>query len=159
MQIVIKLKNGGISIISVDEKAATKDFIKHYDREPESQEELAKFEFEKSERIIGAGAVPKNRHESWRIAGDAEIPQDRYFRKAWEDNGTLSVNMPKARDIHMDRIRAKRNEKLKELDIETLKGRDVQTEKQALRDIPQTFDLTKATTPEELKALWPDELK
>ena len=31
------------------------------------------------------------------------------------------------------------------------------TEKQALRDIPQTFDLS-ADTPEELKAKWPSEL-
>ena len=33
---------------------------------------------------------------------------------------------------------------LKELDIETLKGNDVQDRKQTLRDIPKNFDLSKA---------------
>jgi len=33
----------------------------------------------------------------------------------------------------------------------------IATEKQVLRDIPQTFDLT-TDTPEELKNKWPDEL-
>ena len=38
------------------------------------------------------------------------------FRDAWEDTGTaVVVNMPKARVIHMDRIRRKRNEKLQKL--------------------------------------------
>ena len=31
--------------------------------------------------------------------------------------------------------------------------------KQALRDLPQTFDLSSPVTPDELKAAWPDELK
>jgi len=35
----------------------------------------------------------------------------------------------------------------------------IATEKQVLRDIPQTFDLTtKNDSPEELKQKWPDEL-
>lgn len=90
---------------------------------------------------------------------EADIPDDRYFRNAWKQNGKKAlVDMDKAKEIHMDKIRAARNEKLKELDIETMKGIDVQDEKQVLRDLPDSFDLT-ATTPEELKALWPDELK
>lgn len=39
-----------------------------------------------------------------------------------------------------------------------MKGRDVTTEKQKLRDLPQTLDLTVAQTPEDLKALWPADL-
>jgi hypothetical protein len=58
----------------------------------------------------------------------------------------------------MDNIRSKRDEKLKELDIEQLKGVDVSAQKQVLRDIPQTFDLTGAATPDELKTLWPPEV-
>lgn len=82
------------------------------------------------------------------------------FRDAWcAKDKKQSINMEKARNIQMDKIRALRNKKLKELDIETMKGKDVQAEKQKLRDIPQTFDLSVATTPEELKTLWPDELK
>lgn len=90
----------------------------------------------------------------------SELPKDRTFRNAWEVSGEkVNINMDKARNIHMDNIRIAREKKLKELDIETMKGNDVQAQKQKLRDIPQTFDLTIATTPEELKALWPDELK
>lgn len=96
----------------------------------------------------------------YEIIDVSELPQDRTFRNAWEKSGKqISINMDKARNIQMDKIRALRDKKLKELDIETMKGNDVQAQKQVLRDIPQTFDLSVAKTPEELKALWPDELK
>lgn len=85
-----------------------------------------------------------------------DIPSDRTFRNAWTHE--LLVDMPKAREIHMNRIRAVRDAKIEELDIETLKGKDVQAQKQVLRDIPQKFDLSKANTPNELKVLWPVEL-
>lgn len=88
-----------------------------------------------------------------------QIPTDRTYRDAWEaKSGKVSVDMVRARNIHMGRIRVKRDERLKELDVETMKGNDVQAEKQKLRDLPQTFDLSAASTPEELKALWPSEL-
>lgn len=92
---------------------------------------------------------------------DSDLPDDRYFRDAWEpgDTSKIKINMVKARFIHMDRIRSARDGALKSLDVDTLMGADVQAEKQVLRDIPQTFDLTKAETPEELKALWPAELE
>lgn len=89
----------------------------------------------------------------------ADIPNDRYFRNAWKQNGNkINIDMPLAREIHMNAIRIARDLKLKELDIETMKGREVQTEKQILRDLPVNTDLTTATTPEELKAIWPKEL-
>lgn len=95
----------------------------------------------------------------YRITTIDKVPTDRTFRNAWtdeNDTSTVDVNMDKAREIHMDNIRAVRDEKLKELDIEALHGADVQEEKQALRDIPATLDLTTAETPEELKAIWPE---
>lgn len=86
---------------------------------------------------------------------EKQIP-DMYFRDAFKINGKkLDIDMDKARGLHMDKIRKKRNKKLAELDIETLKGVDVQAEKQALRDIPETFDLSKAKTPAALKKLMP----
>ena len=48
---------------------------------------------------------------------------------------------------------------MKELDIETMKGNNVQAQKQALRDLPSIFDLSGANTPDELKILIPTELK
>lgn len=87
------------------------------------------------------------------------IPSDRTFRDAWcKAGGGIGVSMNKARQVHMGRIREVRDRELAKLDVEQLKGRDVQAQKQKLRDIPQTFDLTTAATPDELKALWPTEL-
>ena len=108
-----------------------------------------------------------------RIIEDTDLPShistDRYFRDACEDTGAIiEVNMPKARIIHMDRIRQVRDKKLADLDVpftravesgDTLEQARIATEKQVLRDIPQTFDLTVDTTPETLKAAWPVELK
>jgi len=80
----------------------------------------------------------------------------------------ISVNMTKARAIHMDRIRAVRNAELAKLDIPWMKAVEagdtssqatIATEKQTLRDIPATFDITTGVdTPEKLKAKWPSEL-
>jgi len=78
----------------------------------------------------------------------------------------INVNMPKARAIHLDAIRVVRNAELVKKDITFMRAVEagdasvqstIATEKQVLRDIPQTFDLT-TDTPEQLKALWPAEL-
>jgi hypothetical protein len=106
---------------------------------------------------IAAKDVPEGVQHA--VVDSASLPQDRYFRKAWRFDGAgVAVDMPQARTVHMDNIRSKRDEKLKELDIEQLKGVDVSAQKQVLRDIPQTFDLTGAATPDELKTLWPPEV-
>ena len=86
-------------------------------------------------------------------------PTHAYFKAArvW-DGDKVSIDIPLARVAHMGRIRAMRDEKLKELDIETLKGVDVQAQKQVLRDLPRTFDLSGATTADELKLLIPAEV-
>ena len=87
----------------------------------------------------------------------------RVFRSAWKvEAGVVDVDMPKARGIQMDKIREVRNKELAKKDIEFMKALEaddgsstaIATEKQALRDIPQTFDLT-TDTPEELKEKWP----
>jgi hypothetical protein len=70
----------------------------------------------------------------------------------------ININMDKAKELWMDAIRGVRNSELEKLDVETMKGVDVQTQKQTLRDIPQIFDLSSATNPGELKLLWPSTL-
>lgn len=79
---------------------------------------------------------------------------------------TVTVNMSKARGIHLAEIRRVRNSELAALDITFMRAieagdTEAQTEiakvKQLLRDIPQTFDLT-ARTPGQLKEKWPLEL-
>ena len=75
------------------------------------------------------------------------------------------INMPKARGIQMDKIREVRNKELVKKDIEFMKALEaddgsstaIAVEKQTLRDIPQTFDLT-TDIPEELKEKWPEGL-
>ena len=83
-----------------------------------------------------------------------------YFRDAWVDvDGKIQVDRQKAEEVQMNYIRAARDKKLAELDIKTMQGIDVQAEKQILRDIPQTFNLSDAVSLEDLKNKYPDILK
>ena len=89
---------------------------------------------------------------------------------AWEmdTDGTPKVNMEKARVVHMDNIRVIRNAELVKKDLPSLRAIEagdtdaqatIATEKQVLRDLPTTFDITTdVDTPEKLKAKWPAEL-
>jgi len=89
---------------------------------------------------------------------------------AWEmdTEGLPNVNMPKARGVQMDFIRMDRNTKLVVLDGlqnramgrgDNVERDRLEAQKQILRDIPQTFDLTtRNDTPMELRAMWPAEL-
>ena len=80
----------------------------------------------------------------------------------------IDVNMTKARAIHLEEIRRVRNEELAAKDIPWMKAVEagdtdaqatIATEKQTLRDLPATFDITTdVDTPEKLKAKWPSEL-
>lgn len=75
--------------------------------------------------------------------------------------------MPKARVIHMDKIREACDKELPKLneqhaqaddDGDAVKKADIAAKRRALRAVPTTFDLSTATTPEELHAMWPAEL-
>ena len=80
----------------------------------------------------------------------------------------IKVNMDKARVIQMDEIRKVRNTELAAKDItfmraveagDTAAQSTIKTEKQVLRDLPATFDITTdVDTPEKLKVKWPTEL-
>ena len=80
----------------------------------------------------------------------------------------VNVNMTKARVIHLAEIRRVRNEELAAKDITFMRAVEagdtdaqatIGTEKQVLRDIPATFNITTGvTTPAQLKARWPAEL-
>lgn len=100
-----------------------------------------------------------------RFINDENIPADRTFRDAWRDTGTMvDVDMSRARMIHMNRIRVARDNELKKLDVEwiaraarddTTGAAKTETKRQALREIPQTLDLSIAPDPVTLKVLWP----
>jgi methyl coenzyme M reductase beta subunit len=80
----------------------------------------------------------------------------------------VNVNMTKARAIHLEEIRKVRNAELVKEDVTFMRAVEdddtdaqatIKAEKQTLRDIPATFDLTTdVDTPEKLKAKWPTEL-
>lgn len=96
------------------------------------------------------------------IVDDATLP-DRGFIRAWSlSNGVVGVDMPKARDVHRNRMRAIRARKFAKLDIEFQRaletGADtsaIVAEKQALRDVTSDPAIEAATNLEELKAVWP----
>ena len=80
----------------------------------------------------------------------------------------VNVDMTKARAIHLAEIRKVRDAELVKKDVPFMRAveagdTDAQTaigaEKQVLRDIPATFDITTdVDTPEKLKAKWRTEL-
>jgi len=104
------------------------------------------------------GGIPANGIE--RTANDHAN-----FFDAWEWNDGCKVNMPKARVIHMDRIRTVRDAELLKLDVVYLKALEtgdtaeqsrIAALKQELRDIPATFNLSTAKTPATLHSRWPE---
>jgi len=76
----------------------------------------------------------------------------------------ITVDMPKARDIWRNKIRAQRDEKLKQLDVDYMRAVEnddteeqatIATKKQQMRDAPADPRIDSATTPEQLKAVVP----
>jgi hypothetical protein len=113
--------------------------------------------------------------DNYHIVDEADLPggavtednDEAEFFDAWEWDGAAKVNMPKARLIHMDRIRAARNAELAAKDITFMRAVEsgdtsaqatIVTEKQVLRDLPATFSLSGKNTSSTLHAAWPTEL-
>ncbi len=104
----------------------------------------------------------------YRIIDASEVPQDRTFRAAWKHRtGKIEVDMPRARQVHLDRIRVARAPILDQLDRDWMKATGqgkkadadaVETKRQKLRDLTTAVDVEAAQTPEGLKAIWPSEL-
>ena len=73
----------------------------------------------------------------------------------------FGIDMAKAKEIHKTNIRAAREEKFKELDIEFQKAletgastTDIVAKKQALRDAPADSGIASASDTDALKAQW-----
>ena len=125
------------------------------------------------ELLIAGGSLAAD--TAYHIIEDTEFPADHTcgitceFRNAFEWDGSKAVvNMTKARVMHMNAIRKVRNTELAAKDITFMRAVEagdasaqstIGTEKQVLRDLPATFDITTdVDTPEKLKAKWPTEL-
>lgn len=102
---------------------------------------------------------------SWRFVPNDYVDEttDKTFRNAWKDipgRGKPDVDMPKARELHREKLRDKRANILEALDADYMKAdeandqakkREIATRRQALRDITQHPEIDAATTPEALK--------
>lgn len=107
--------------------------------------------------------------QTWRRITPGEIPAARTFRDAWEDGGTeIRHNMPKAREIHRQRLRVARAPLLTELDVAYQRADEkadkdekarVVALKQELRDLPEHPGIEAAQTTDELKQVWHEALK
>ena len=99
----------------------------------------------------------------------ADCPTDRVFRNAWKDGGSkIEIDMQKAREIKRDDLRQLRAPLLADLDVAYMRADEVgdaiekqriAAKKQALRDVTADPMIDAATTPEQLKAVWPEFLK
>jgi len=99
------------------------------------------------------------------LPGGSISEDNDYFFDAWEwVDGAVVEARAKCETIHMGRIRVARDKELVALDVPYMRALEVgdvdeQTRiaglKQALRDIPQTFDLSGYTSVADLKAAWP----
>ena len=94
---------------------------------------------------------------SVREVDESDIPTDRTFRNAWEDNDGIKVNVPKAKDITKNRLRAERKPLLEAQDILFQRALEIGAstaeivkEKQRLRDITKQVDALASL--DELKA-------
>lgn len=138
---------------------------------------LEKFAREIHSRDAIAGGITHHIPLACREIDSSELPAEQVnretgqpaFRAAWTDvGGAIVIDMPKARIIHMDRIKdALKRQIDKESDLLLIAEDEndgpaiaaTRTRRKALRTIPQTFDLSSATTPEELNTLWPSEIE
>ena len=114
----------------------------------------------------GGGKAPV----SWRFVPSDFATEDRGFRDAWKDDRGLKVgvDMPKAREIHKERLRVKRLPLMDALDVaysradeqgDQSKKREIAAKKQALRDVTADPAIEAAQTPEELKNVIPEALR
>jgi hypothetical protein len=106
---------------------------------------------------------------SHREMPDEAIPTDRTFRAAWTDTTpepVIDIDLAKAGEIHLSKIRLRRNALLdasdKHLSRSVESGNEesaasIREYKQYLRDIPQTIQpqLEVARSIEDIIAIWP----
>lgn len=110
-------------------------------------------------------AIPSDATSVIDLPDDWTPPDDRTFRDAWAFDGkAVKVDMPKARNIHRDRLRAARRPKLEALDTEYQRADEagdakakaaIAERKQELRDVTADPAIEAAQTPAELAAVRP----
>jgi hypothetical protein len=117
------------------------------------------------EAIVAEIAKSRIKAVAWQRIDQTSLPQDRSFRGAWKlEAGKVGVDMPRARDIHRQRMRDARAPKFAALDVEYQRAdergdaaakADVANRKKILRDVTADPRIDAASTPDELKSVWP----
>lgn len=147
---VLKRTDGGITVLQI---------LNNEDGTyPTIEETIAKMQPDTQKEIV-----------SWREIEPKEeyFPRDLTFRDAWCDvtpEPKIDIDMPKARNIHRNRLRELRKPKLDALDIESMKAviakdekktNEIEAKKQVLRDVTIHPAIEAASTPEELMKVIP----
>lgn len=156
---VIVRSDGGVSVVTLGKVRVPVDG-KPVFRDETIEEFIAKWEDLQAK--IGSDLRAVSHYET------TDIPSDRSFREAWTAaSGRVDVDMPKARDIHRNRMRVARAPRLESLDVAYQRADEasdvpararVASEKQKLRDVTADEAIEAASTPEELKGVWPSVL-
>jgi hypothetical protein len=130
---------------------------------PELLEEVVEAELDKWPVEMRADVA------SWQAIPDEALLADTTFQDAWvvTPEHMISVDMPKARDIHRDRLRLMRAPKFEPLERaqrsslsrgDTATAAVVEERLQALRDVTDDPAIDLAQTPDELKQAIPPAL-
>lgn len=126
--------------------------------------------------LLARGDIDGYKEVEYKVVEDTDLlnvhKDDKSFRQAWCFCSKQGVrfDMDRAREIHLQRVRARRNERLSSADFEINKAEDedspdqnlikqLRRKRRGLRDIPQTLDMSKASCPDDLKKIWPKELR
>lgn len=164
--VAVSRVDGGVTILKVivneyiqnPDRPSERLLYKHYDITPAYIDSII------AKHVEGGNWKDGQLPTGWRLVSNDFVDEttDRTFRNAWRDNGNNKpeVDMPKAREIHRQRLRNARNAILDQLDVEYIradeegnqaKKKEISDKKQILRDITKHPDIDNATTPEQLK--------
>ncbi len=176
VQIAITMDNGTLQVMSfvTQSRSPTLPYgavwsdekMGRWDREPTDKNVLA--EITKTFRLKDSKGLPLPQPVRWKRVEASDIPADRTYRNAWRHDGEKFFHdIEHAKQIHLDKVRRARTAALTELDRDWMKAtgqedqktaKAIEAKRQALRDAPQTLDLSAVKTVEELKAIWPADL-
>jgi len=104
-----------------------------------------------------------------KVLDRSKLPEKLRFRNAWRQKGDgFEILLAESRKLVLTEIRRVRARKLDELDKQWLRAKgqkkeneaeQVEAKRQALRDLPQTANLERFNSIDELDQYWPDELE
>ena len=124
---------------------------------------------EEYENLVMQKSIHDKNITNYEFINEADIPKSREFRNAWIlKDKKVDFDLNKAKDIQLERIRSKREEKLKELDYKIneailLDNSESKTklakERQELLDITESLKAMSPGSIDDIKNAFPESLK